>query len=83
MKAQLVTVGTTPTLIAEGGVATVPKSVVLRNDSGATVYLGASDVNTTAGFPLLDGESTTIFLVGETLYGIAGSSTVINVLKVN
>lgn len=83
MKAKIVDVTTSATLIAGGGVATVPKTVIVSNTGAASIYLGADNVTTAVGFPLAAGDSVTIPLVGEELYAIAAGLNSVNVLEVN
>jgi hypothetical protein len=77
MRARQVTVGTTATLIANGGSRMAPDHVIITVPTGgATVYLGDASVNTTTlGFPVVAGASFTWPMASESIYGIVASST--------
>lgn len=73
-----VSVTTSATLIATGdGGGSYPSEVVITNNSGNSVYLGATDaVTTAAGVHLADGATIGLQLVaGRYVYGIAGSTS--------
>jgi hypothetical protein len=77
MRARQVTVGTTPTLIADGGTAMSPDHVIITVPSGgSTVYVGDATVNTsTLGFPVVAGGVFTWPMSSESIYGIVASGT--------
>lgn len=76
MRARKVTVGTTATLIANGGTAMNPDDVVILNPSGnETVYVGAVGVSTATGFPVAAGGVFNWALTGDSVYGIVASGT--------
>ena len=85
VSAAAVSVGTTATLLSTaetdfvGGAAFAVKVP----SGGATVFVGASGVNTSAGFPLAAGETLLVDLdAGESLYGVVASGTqLVNVLR--
>jgi hypothetical protein len=77
MRARQVTVGTTATLIANGGTRTQPDHVIITVPTGgATVYIGDASVNTTTlGFPVVAGATFTWPMASESIYGIVAAST--------
>jgi hypothetical protein len=77
MRARQVTVGTTATLIANGGTRVQPDHVIITVPTGgATVYIGDASVNTTTlGFPVVAGSTFTWPMASESIYGIVASST--------
>ena len=70
-----VSVGTNATLIigAVKGNAS-RQSVTIYNTSGATVFVGASNVTTTTGHGIAAGQSLTLAVTGA-VYGVVVSST--------
>lgn len=73
MKSIAVTVTTSPTLIVAAD--NQPRTCYLHSTSGST-YLGNSTVTSATGLHLPNNQTITIVVpFGETLYGIAGSST--------
>ena len=88
MKAEPITVGTTPTIImganaagtaAGSGSVSYPTAGLIRIPTGSvTVYLGGSQVTTSDGCPFVAGEDVEVDLVNEILYGVvaSGSQTV-------
>lgn len=83
MQASIVTVGTTPTLIASGGSNITPLSVtMLAPTGGVTVYIGGPAVTTATGFPVAAGGAYSADLKGSDWYAIVAASTqAVNVLK--
>jgi len=77
MRARQVTVGTTATLIANGGTRIQPDHVIITVPSGgATVYIGDASVNTsTLGFPVVAGATFTWPMASESIYGIVAADT--------
>ncbi len=78
IKAEVVSVATTATLICSGGGSVADKrSAIVKNPSGgATVYLGGAGVTTATGFPLAAGESVSVdTIASDDLYGIVASLT--------
>jgi len=77
----------TASVVAEGtpaaGSGTVPGSHVVVKPSGGDVYFGGSDVSSSNGFLVADGDSLACDLeTGEQLYGRTASGTVtVHVLK--
>lgn len=81
--AEAVTVADTATALNAVD-STSPLSLIVSVPSGGvTVYVGASDVTTTDGFPVAAGESLSVDLQsGEVLYGIVATGTqAANVLR--
>jgi len=69
-------VGTTATVIADLSTTTGGPSVLIHNNSGATVYLGGSDVSTSNSFALATGTALAVTIDGsETIYGITSTTT--------
>ena len=96
MKAYTVSVGTAATRIVptaaevsaspvgatSAGSVAQPASFHLKNPSANTVYIGGSGVNTTAGFPLLSGESIEVDLQSDAVYAVVASGTeTVNILR--
>ena len=93
MKGEIITVGSTPTIVAgSSGVGTavagagsvsLPTAALIRIPSGSvTVYFGGSAVTTATGCPLVAGEDLEVDLVNEILYAVVSSGTQnINVLR--
>jgi hypothetical protein len=80
----VVTVTTTAQLIADGTNYTNydPLPVLLRNDSGTTIYVGGAGVTTATGYAILTGTSLPLEIAhGDQLYAIAASSLALQVLK--
>lgn len=82
-----VSVGTTATALADAGRDRDGFTVNVQNPtgSGATVYVGGSDVSTTDyGYALAAGTEVAVELLkGEALYGIVASGTLtVNVLRI-
>ncbi len=85
MKSQVITVLTTPTVIAGGnqagtgagpGSTSYPTACLIRVPSGApTVYFGGSTVSTATGCPLVAGEDIEVDLVNEILYAVCSTTT--------
>lgn len=73
----IVTIGTTPTLIARGGSTTTDlKTVLLRNDSGVDIFLGGSNVTTANGLRLPTATAYTIDLgPQDDIYGCVAAAT--------
>lgn len=68
------TVATTPTLLVSAAGNGVQVSI--RNAGNNSIFIGASDVETTTGFELLPGEPWSgVLNVGDALYGIVAAST--------
>lgn len=79
----IVTVGVAPaTLLSAGGSGEL-KTVVVRNDSGVTLFLGGSGATTATGLSLPTASSITLDLAnGDDLYGVIAAATMpIQVLK--
>jgi hypothetical protein len=84
MRSAQVTVGTTPTLLAETD--NINRLIYLHGLSNKTVYLGGSDVTTSNGFILEkdDGYLSLTIPIGETVYGVVATGTeVVTVLLPN
>jgi hypothetical protein len=84
VNAAAVTVGTTPTRLTSDDRADSPdgQTVVIYNNGAAPLYVGASDVTTTDGFPVEYGQSRSFPLAaGEELYGIAEAGLAVRVLR--
>lgn len=85
MKAEVITVGTTPTIVmgsnalgngAGSGSVSYPTAGIIRIPSGAvTVYFGGSQVSTSDGCPFVAGEDLETDLVNEILYAVVASGT--------
>lgn len=76
MKSRSVTVNDTPTALARGGAATVPKSVAVQNNSqSTTLYVGGPDVSVANGFRVAAGGVFSVDLMGDDLYGIVDTGT--------
>ena len=74
MKSASVTVGTTAVLVIS--VDDKNREITLHNAGGGKVYLGGSDVTSSTGIHLGNGERMTIEVpIRETLYGISASGT--------
>lgn len=69
-----ISVGTTATVLVAA--TAFDQSVYLHNSGGGIVYLGGSNVSTTNGYKLDNGEKLSI-MVGdhEALYGVTASGT--------
>lgn len=73
--ASIVTVGVAATLLSEGGSGDL-HTVVVRNDSGVTVYVGGSTVSTATGLALATASSLTLDLANaDALYGVVAAAT--------
>jgi hypothetical protein len=90
LKAEVVTVGTTPTVLAHKGTTTVPNSVLVAIPTGGTtVYIGGADVTAdnevTGGFPVAATQSLGWDLLEEDdMYAVvATGSQKIRVLRRN
>jgi hypothetical protein len=90
LKAEVVTVGTTRTLIASKGTTTVPNAVLIAVPTGgATVYVGGKDITAddtaTGGFPIQGTQSLGWDLFEEdNMYAIVAASTqAVRVLRRN
>lgn len=83
LRASAVSVGTSATALPATALSG-RRLVVVRNAGSVTVYLGASDVTTTAGWPLEPGWSLQLALGAElAIYGIVASgSGAVRVLEV-
>lgn len=74
MRSEVVTVGTTAILVIAAD--DKYRQVTLHNAGGGKVYLGGSNVTSTTGVHLGNGESLTIEVpIRETLYAISASGT--------
>jgi len=74
MKSSLITIATTPTLIIEKD--DLNRTIYIHNAGGAKIYVGGSDVTTSNGFHIGNGESQEFFLrEKERLYGCVASGT--------
>jgi hypothetical protein len=74
MISTVVTVTNAPTLIVPKD--DKPRTVYLHNSAGTTVYIGGSEVTTTNGFHLGNGESQDLFVpTNEQVYGIVASGS--------
>jgi hypothetical protein len=90
LKAEVVTVGTTRTLLATKGTTTVPNAVLIAVPTGgSTVYVGGKDItpddSATGGFPIQGTQSLGWDLFEEDdMYGIVASGTqIVRVLRRN
>lgn len=73
MKSTKVTVNTTATLIIPSD--DLNRWVYIHNAGGAKIYVGGSDVTTTTGYHIANGESQELFVPAhETVYGVVASS---------
>lgn len=52
------------------------RALFVYNNGSATIFLGASGVTTSAGFPLLPGQSVSLETGALAIYGIVASGTV-------
>lgn len=85
MKAEVITIGTTPTIVmganaagtgASSGSVSYPTSGLIRVPSGSvTVYFGGSQVTTATGCPFVAGEDVEVDLVNEILYAVVSSGS--------
>lgn len=74
MKSTKVTVNTTATLILPSD--DLNRWIYIHNAGGAKIYVGGSDVTTTTGYHVSNGESAEFFVPQkETLYAIVASSS--------
>lgn len=76
--ASVVTVLTTPTLLVSGGPgANDLRTVLLRNDGAADIFIGGSTVATTTGLKVPTGGGTATIDLGpqDDLYGIVAAAT--------
>lgn len=74
MKSSAITVGTTATLIVAA--ENINRTIYIHNSGGQTIYIGNSDVTTTTGFHVGNGESQEIVLpIRQTLYAVVSSNT--------
>jgi hypothetical protein len=83
---ELVTVGTTPTLLANPGVNRADTDILwveVHNATGVTIYVGGPSVDTTSGRPVVDGASWSAALGrGDAVYAVVASGTEdVHVLK--
>ena len=79
-----ITVDDEATVISDANGDREGHTVLISNPSGGvTVYVGASNVSTTSGYPVVTGTSITVKLEkDEKLYGIVASGTQdVNVLR--
>lgn len=90
LKAEVVTVGTTRTLLAKRGTTTVPNAVLIAVPTGGSVvYVGGKDItadnSATGGFPIQGTQSLGWDLWEEDdMYGIVASGTqIVRVLRRN
>jgi hypothetical protein len=90
LKAEVVTVTTTPTVLAQKGTTTVPNSVLVAVPTGgATVYIGGEDVTAdaepTGGLPVAGTQSLGWDLLEEDhMYAVVSSGTqIVRVLRRN
>ena len=80
-KQGVVSVGTSPTVIATIGAAPETGGIVVQNNGSAAVFLGGSNVTSsgaTAGVQLATGATLTIPTTGAeplTLYGVVATAT--------
>jgi len=85
VKAQVLTVGPTATIIAgakqdgtgaSDGSVSYPTAALIRIPTGApTVYFGGSTVSSTSGVPFVAGEDFEVDLVNEILYAATASTS--------
>lgn len=85
MKSEVITVGTTPTIVmganaagtgAGSGSVSYPTAGLIRIPTGSvTVYFGGSQVTTSTGCPFVAGEDVEVDLVNEILYGVVASGS--------
>lgn len=75
--ASVVAVGTSATLLALGSSDTHDLSqVIVRNDSGTTIFLGGATVSTASGLALPTATAYTVDLsYNDSLYGIVAAAT--------
>ena len=74
MHSAKVTVTTSPTLIVSAD--NKNRVIYVHNASGAKIYVGGSNVTSTTGLHINNGETQEIVVpLSETLYGIVASST--------
>lgn len=74
MKSRLITITTSPTEIFPGDDKN--RWCRVHNKSGGAIYLGASDVTTSTGFIVDNGENFDIFMPArETLFGVVSGGT--------
>lgn len=76
MDVSTVTVGDTPTLVANQGGHIAAMPVRIQNIGGQTVYFGPADVDTTSGYEVAAGDELPFTLfTGDKLYGIVASGS--------
>jgi hypothetical protein len=76
------TVGTTPVLLYAAQLE-APETVILAVESGADVTLGGPAVVAGQGPPIkLAGAAMVLPMAGDTIYGVSGSTAVVDVLAV-
>ena len=83
VSAGYITVTTSATLLCNGqyGTKDNPATILIKNISDTTVYLGGASVSDyTNGYPLSSGEVISIDLIKENLYGVAAADKVIQFL---
>lgn len=74
MKATVVTVTTSPTLVIPAD--NKNRSCRLHNKSGGSVYIGHEGLSTSSGFLIDNGENIEVFVpLNEALWGIVSSGT--------
>lgn len=90
LKAEVVTVTTTPTILAHSATTTVPNSVLVAVPTGgSTVYIGGEDVTAddevTGGLPVMGTQSLGWDLLQEDhMYAVVSSGTqIVRVLRRN
>ena len=82
IRSSVVSVGVVATLLSVGGSGDL-HTVVIRNDSGVTVYVGGDDVTVANGFAIATAGSLTLDLANaDAIYGIVAAATAaVQVLK--
>jgi hypothetical protein len=71
----VVTVGTSPTLLSDGGSGDL-HTVVVRNDSGVTLYIGGSTVAVASGLQVPTASTFTLDLANaDALFGVVAAAT--------
>ena len=74
MKSTAVSITTSPTLIIAADDKN--RSIYIHNAGGAKIYIGGSNVSTSSGYHLGNGESQEIYLpMRETIYAVVASDS--------
>lgn len=55
-------------------------SITIHNAGSGTIYLGVSDVTTATGFPVANGTSLTLYVMGE-VWAVASGTVAVRILE--